>query len=221
MPSRDPSLTFFDRRGPDGALDIRSAVLGLLLGAIATFLVLAVSLLPPPPPHPFVRAFAIGITTAIVGSIGLRRVADGAGATFLAFLFPSGRSTPAPREYSKLEALAAKGDLDGALAGFEAELRAAPGDSGVRLQAAELYVRAGNPHRAEALFREVQQLPARTDAHDLRASNRLVDLYLGPLAEPGRALRELRRIADTHAGTVVGDGALEAIARIKGADSGR
>ena len=85
-----------------------------------------------------------------------------------------------------------------------------------RLNAAELFVLAGNPRRAEALLREVQRHPARTDSHDLRASNRLIDLYLGPLAEPDKALRELRRLADAHAGTVVGDGARDAIARIKG-----
>lgn len=84
-----------------------------------------------------------------------------------------------------------------------------------RLHAAELYVQAGDARRAEALLREVQAQPARTDAHHLRASNRLVDLYLGPLAEPGKALRELRRLADEHAGTPVGDGARAAIARMK------
>ncbi len=44
-------------------------------------------------------------------------------------------------------------------------------------------------------------------------SQRLIDLYLGPLTDEGRALVELRKLADGWPGTREGDGAERAIAR--------
>jgi hypothetical protein len=102
-----------------------------------------------------------------------------------------------------------------ALASLEAAVAAHPGEAAARLRAAELHVRAGNPRRAETLLKEVQAYHARSDAYELRATNRLVDLYLGPLGDSTSALRELRRIAESHAGTPAGDGANESIARIR------
>lgn len=71
---------------------------------------------------------------------------------------------------------AAAGDVDGALAGHERHLAAAP----------ELY-----------------------------ATSRLVDLLIGPLDDRGRAVAELRRLADRHPGTPEGAHAVTAIARHK------
>jgi hypothetical protein len=130
---------------------------------------------------------------------------------------PTPPTPPRPARTTLLARLRAwgRGDTpDRLLARLESAIAGEPGDSATRLHAAELHVRAGNPRRAEALLREVQRQPARTDAHELRASNRLVDLYLGPLGEPASALRELRRIADAHAGTPLGDGARDAMRRL-------
>ena len=215
-PAANYRFTLLDREGPDAVLGVCAAVWGTILGTITTGLGIGASLIPPTPPHAVLRSLAAGVVTGVASAVMIRALADGAGASFLAFLQPTGATCPAEPEYSRLEALAAAGDLAGALAGYEAVIGADPGESVARLKAAELFVLAGNPQRAEQLLREVQRHPARTDSHDLRASNRLIDLYLGPLAEPGKALRELRRLADAHAGTVVGDGARDSIARIKG-----
>jgi len=210
------TLTLLDRQGPDAVIGIRATVWGVIAGTITTGLGLGASMIPPTPAHAFLRSLAAGVVTGVATAMIVRSLSDAAGRAFLSIIQPSGASCPAEPEYSRLEALAAKGDLAGALAGYEAIIQTQPGESIARLHAAELLVLARDPARAEALLREVQRHPARTEAHDLRASNRLVDLYLGPLGEPGKALRELRRLADAHAGTAVGDGAREAIERIKG-----
>ena len=43
----------------------------------------------------------------------------------------------------------------------------------------------------------------------------LIDLYLGPLADEGAALRELRRLVDTFPDSPAAAGARQAIAAIK------
>ena len=211
----DYTITLFDREGPDAVLGVRSAVWGAVLGTITTGLGIGASLIPPVPPHGVLRSVAAGVVTGVASAVVIRALAEGASRSFLSFVQPGDTCPPEP-EYARRDALATRGDMDGALSGYEAIIGTQPGEAVARLRAAELYVLAGDPRRAEALLREVLRHPARTDAHDLRASNRLVDLYLGPLDEPTKALDELRRLADAHAGTAVGDGALEAIAFVTG-----
>jgi hypothetical protein len=86
----------------------------------------------------------------------------------------------------------------------------------VRVRAAELYVRHGRDlRRAEALYKELRRLPQATPRHDVFASNRLIDLYLGALPDPGRALVELRRLIERYPGTEPAQRAREALARMK------
>ena len=57
----------------------------------------------------------------------------------------------------------------------------------VRIAAADLYATHGqNAKRAAELYREVQRIPKLMSGQDVYVSNKLVDLYLGPLKEPGR-----------------------------------
>ncbi|HKG92203.1 MAG TPA: hypothetical protein VKA84_09940, partial [Gemmatimonadaceae bacterium] len=65
------------------------------------------------------------------------------------------------------------------------------------------------------LFREVQSIPGVPAQRDLYASNRLVDLYRGPLGDEGRALVELRRLAERHPKSPEAAYAREAIAKMK------
>ena len=55
--------------------------------------------------------------------------------------------------------------------------------------------------------------------HRVYSANRLADLLSGPLGQPGRALVELRRLADRYPGSAVGDRAREAIKSMKSAGS--
>jgi hypothetical protein len=54
------------------------------------------------------------------------------------------------------------------------------------------------------------------EEHERYVSQKLIDLYLGPLAGEGRALVELRRLIERHPGTREAEGARSAIAGLKG-----
>ena len=91
------------------------------------------------------------------------------------------------------------------------------GDARVRLAAADLYMTHGaNPKRAAELYREVQRMPTASSGQDVYASNRLADLYLGPLREPRRALVEFRRLIERYPGSRAADHARLALGTLKG-----
>ena len=142
------------------------------------------------------------ITTWAFATLGALELVDKAGKGFLAFLWPSGKSTPYEETYSYEQSLVMQGNVAAALESFEGHIAAGAAQVSPRRKAAELYAGEGaNPRRAAELFREIQRIPTVSAGDDIHASNRLADLYLGPLAEPGRALVELRRIIDRYPGS--------------------
>ena len=85
-----------------------------------------------------------------------------------------------------------------------------------RLKAAEHYAtRNRDPRRAAELFREVRAIPGCSIRDAVYASTRLVDLYDGPLDEPGRALVELRRIIEQYPDTPMAKHARAALPSLK------
>ena len=138
------------------------------------------------------------------------------GAGFKAFIQPSGASTPYQATYSYEESLAARGDVAGAVEAYERRMVEHPHDVELRVRAAELLAGEGNdPARAAAVFRELRAIPGVAPERVLYASQRLVDLHLGPLGGDGRALVELRRIAESFPGSAAARHAREAIRRMK------
>lgn len=117
---------------------------------------------------------------------------------FLEFLWPNRGAAPRQASYSHIEAMAAAGDIAGALGAYEQVIAAEPTAIVPRAQAAELYTRGSDNARAAALFAEIRRIPACTPQQDLYATQRLIDLYDGPLAEPAKSLTELRRIVERH-----------------------
>lgn len=151
-----------------------------------------------------------------LGMLVVRQIVHGSARVVAGSVLPSGHTTPSQADYSREDALLMQRDVRGALASYEAKIAADPGLAGPRIRAADLYAREGNdPSRAEALFREVQRIPGVSQADELYASNRLVDLYDGALANPGRAMVELRRIIDRFGGTRAADDARRGLATIK------
>jgi hypothetical protein len=141
-------------------------------------------------------------------------VANVAGQVVGRFVAPSGSSTPYQYGYSYQQALAARGDVAGALESYEAVLQDAPADLEAHVQAAELYLTSGNTTRALELFRALRTIPGVSQARDIYASNRLVDLYL-LRGDEGRALVELRRLVERYPGTDTALRAREALGRLK------
>ena len=89
----------------------------------------------------------------------------------------------------------------------------------VRQAAIDQLVDAGRVHAAYGTDGFPHPLPGVTPEKVVAAvgarSERLIDLYLGPLKDEGRALVELRRVATRWPDSPEGKGALQAIANIK------
>jgi len=211
-------VTLFDRLGPDAANVVRAVSYGgIVFGLSIPLFVSASQKLDPPLGlgWTIIWTFACSVTSA--------SIATGVGLVFAAVaehtvrrLAIDGASTPYKEQYSYQQALVMRGQLDEALESFEAVIAETPDAVDPRVRAAELYSRERKNHaRAAELFREVQRIPTLTPGEDVYATNRLVDLLTGPLAEPGRALAELRRLVDRYPGSAAAEHARGALAVLK------
>ncbi len=211
--STEYRLTRSDRRGPNAALLYRAVPYMLLIFGCCVFLFARLGV-----PLLFALPLSAGVTGAVTWA-GFR-FATTIGEGFAHFVLPTGETTPYEHQFSREDALAARGDIAGALESLEAAIGSTPitAQTGinVRIRAAELHMGpGGDPKRAVALFREIQRYPAVASAQDIYVSNRLIDLLLGPLKQPSRALVELRRIADRYPSSNAAAHARTAIGRIK------
>lgn len=200
--------TLFDRHGPDAYIYLRA--FGLSITVFATT-ALACTLRGAPLALTLVLSFAFG-GFALWGTLRINRGVDRAAR----FLTQGGSSTPYEEQYSQEQALVMQRDYAGALALFEQRIASAPLDARVRIAAADLYVQHGdNPRRAAELYKQVQSIPRLPIGQDVYVANRLADLYLGPLQQPGKALVELRRLVDRHPNSPAAAHARAAIANLK------
>ena len=207
---REPSEykpTLFDRHGPVAGLYIKAAGHGVL----AFVLTLSVTSV-----H--------GVTwKSLLGSLGAGLLTGGLGPLlgYLASGFAStvvfgGSTTPYTPQHSYQDSLIQQGRLVEALESFEALIAEQPSAADVRIRAAELYAKDENSvKRAAELFREVQRIEGVSIGNDVYATNRLVDLLIGPLDNPSRALVELRRLIDRHPKTAAATRARETLAILK------
>lgn len=161
---------------------------------------------------------AISVMSGVAAGYAVFRisagVARGGGAALLAFIQPSGKSTPFEREFSPALALEAADDVEGALAWFDAALVRTPRDPRLRVALADLCMRQSLHGRAEALYVEARKLTTHQDT-ELYCTQRLIDLRLGPLGRPEEAFPELRRVIDRFPSTREAEGASRALSRLK------
>jgi hypothetical protein len=195
-PEPDPYRpTLFDRKRPDAGYQIGAAAYGLMVFALVLSVLLLVS-------H---RLSLGGVLVAAVAGfipyVASLALAEGAGSAWHR-LMSSGASTPYEEQFSYQESLVIRGRVDDALASYEAIIAERATAAPARLRAAALYASRGdNPRRAAELLRDVMSMPAIGTRDDIEASTRLIELLMGPLGEPGRAMVELRRLMDRHPGT--------------------
>jgi hypothetical protein len=130
-------------------------------------------------------------------------------------VFPSGHTTPYAKVYSMEQSIAARGNVEGALEAYQEAMQLNPADPEPRFQAAELAFRASDPSRAIALFSEGRRLAGDDRSRELYATQRLIDLYLGPLKNDPRALVELRRLVDRFPNSREGKSAVDVLRRLK------
>lgn len=193
-----PSLS--ERLGVDGPLALRAIVWSLPVAVLVSVVVLAACW-----EHGVFLAAVAGLLafggTALVGSGGVLLCAHLAGTAAGRILLPSGRTTPAVEDFSREQSLVIRGQVDEAVALLERRCRAEPGNAALHLFLADLYAGdARKPHHAARTFRHVKQLRAIPAAQDLYATQRLIDLYSGPLANPDRAAVEMQHLVARHPG---------------------
>jgi tetratricopeptide (TPR) repeat protein len=197
-----------DRHGPEGGDLIRAygygfMVFGLTFGAIIARTGFS-----------FLGTLAAAVAGIFTGSLGWM-FGTGAGLTMRRFTM-GGNTTPYVEQYSYQQALVMKGRIDDALESFEAVIAEKPDAPDPRIKAAELYVKERGDHlRAVELFREVQRIETTPIGVYIYATHRLVDLYTGPLNEPGKALVELRKLIDRYPGSPAAENARVALAELK------
>lgn len=175
--------------------------LGYLLGARG-FLLIAFTILAAVAMGWFIRRFTAGVGAGVANAL-------------LRMVWPTGHTTPYARTYSREQALAVRGDHKGAAEAYAAAMALHPDDPEPRIQAAELQFRGPTPEAAVPLFVEARRLAAGDRARELYTTQRLIDLYLGPLNQPDRARVELRRLVDRFPGTREAESAKEFLKRLK------
>ncbi len=160
--------------------------------------------------------FGFGLTAGLVILFGSMAFARGTGKSVGSFVVPSGSTTPYQRQFSSYEALVAGGRIDEAIMAFESELTVHPEDIELIVRAANVYLdHKREPSRAAELLRRLRALPQTPPEKVLYASHRLVDLYLGPLNDRGRAIVELRVIIDRFPGSQAATFARDGLAKLK------
>ena len=188
-----------------------------LLGAI--FLPAGVYASGRPSHIPFILLIPIGglIGFAIGKAIGTF-VVRGSGEAARAFTMPA-RVGFYANEHSEIDTLEVRGDFRGAVAAWEAVAIAEPGNPWPLVRSAELYARElGEPALAVERFRLARSLPDVKPELQRYASQKIIDLLLGPLGERGRAMVELRMLVDKHPGSREAEGARDALRNLKAED---
>lgn len=154
--------------------------------------------------------FGGGATRAIVGTLmgGGERLAK-------ELVFPDADGTYAP-QYSHIQALEVQDRHAEALAAWLQVAEERPGNPSPLLRAADLQLRQlKDAPGALALYERVRRMPGIRDEHVRYASQKIIDIHLGPAGDHGRALVELRRFIHTFPEGREADGARAAIARLK------
>lgn len=167
------------------------------------------------PMNPLVTILGV-VISFYTGKLIARTALNTAARAASSIYSPDGASTAYTPSFSHIEALEIRGDLDGAAEAWELAVHEQPSSALTIVRAADFHLRARqDPPTALALYLRARTLG--TGNEDLRryVQQKIVDLHLGPLADEGRALAELRRLIDAFPGTREADGARAALADIK------
>lgn len=155
---------------------------------------------------------AWGINYALIS--GGARIATG-------IRMPSGDSTAYAPTFSQIEAIEIRGDLEGAAQAWTDACREHATNAIVWVKAGDFHLRVRkDPATALTHFRTVRDLPGASSELVRYAQAKIVDLHLGPLADEGRALVEMRRLIDRFPGTLEAEQARATLARLKAERSG-
>lgn len=153
--------------------------------------------------------FVVVFVLSFCAILGVSRLAGG---SFSAFIQPQGTYE---ETFSYEESLLARGNYAEAIAAYERHAAAGTGGAKVVIRAAELHAKHGDPKRAVELFRQAQRRPGLPAESHMYVTNRLIDLYMGPLSSPDAAVSELRRLIATHPSSDAAKHARSALVSLK------
>lgn len=217
-PKRDRryNKSYLDKHGDDGIVMIRAlpwaiyggGTMGALLGGAA-----GTSYGPTGVLVGGLIGFFVG--TGVSYWITTLVVRGGAGLA-LRTLQPDGSTTPYQHDFSQIESFVVRGELTSAATLWDETLAEYPKDVEAHVRAADFFAGPIARHeRAMILYRTVQQMPHAPAERHLYVAQRIVDLYLGPLPDKGRAIVELRKIVDRWPNSTAARFGRDAIARLK------
>jgi hypothetical protein len=153
---------------------------------------------------------------ALLGGVIQKLVVGTAATAVESTLVADGKTTAYVPTFSHIEALEIRGDLAGAEQAWQEACREHPGNALVLVKAADFHLRLRNdPAAALQRYRQVRDLAVASPDLVRYASQKIIDLHLGPLADEGRALVELRRMIDRFPGTREAEDARAVLARLK------
>lgn len=213
-------VTFFDRHGPAGEHQLKAYAYGAMVAGIiisAAMLVAAIGRVNLLRPGPFAILVLVAGTFGFIVArvaLGIGSAAGGAARFFTA----GGSSTPYEEQFSQEQALIMQRDYAGAAACFEQRIKVAEPTPDIRavIAGADVYrEHALDFERSAALYRRAQKLPTLTPGQDVYVANKLADLYLGPLKQPGKALVEFRRLIERYPNSRTADQARLALSNLK------
>jgi hypothetical protein len=166
--------------------------------------------------HPILLVVLAGVIGFLMGRQVGKMVFGGSERAAKSIYMPTGASTPYTTQYSHIDAIEARGEIRDAIDNWEAAAAADPLNPWPLIRAAELYMRTlKEPATALERFKAARAKPAIATEHHLYVTQKMVDLYLGPMNDRGRGLVELRRLVETYPDRREAQFAREAIARLK------
>jgi hypothetical protein len=208
QPPADYKPTFFDRHGPGAAGLVTARVWGVAMGFVTLAILSGARGLTA---MTVLESVAAGLLTSNLGP-AIGNLFGG----FWNTVAVNGGSTPSTPQFSREQSLVMQGKVDEALASLEAITAGDANDIQARIFAAELHLRErNNAERSAELLREAHAVRPISSGDDVYIANRLVDLYVGPLNTPSKALRELRRVIDRYGDTSAANHARAALAALK------
>jgi hypothetical protein len=217
-PRQSYQVTFLDRHGPDGMHYVRAAMYAapvfVLSGVLFSLLAYKLEL------TGFAAfGFVLAASSALAAAsmyVGLRT--GQAAGDAAKFFTAGGSSTPYEEQFSQEQALIMQRDYAGAAACFEQRItmQAKQPDPRAIIAGADVYREYKlDPARSAELYRMAQRLPTLTPGQEVYVANKLADLYLGPLKQPGKALVEFRRLIERYPNSRTADQARMALANVK------
>lgn len=153
------------------------------------------------------------VSIIVVIQLFVRVIPNAAGSALLRFLMPQD-SGPQGMVYSHAQAMAVRGDTDGASQEFQRLLKAAPEDVALHRAAAEYFSRV-DASLAASIYQRLRQIPRASTEDEHYATHRLIDMYGGVLQNKGRMRVELRRLVERFPGTRDAAGAEVALKRLR------